>query len=106
MNSQGNINIEITCKNCGKTFTIRDLIVNIKDCYVNLNVFRTITSCCESYEELALENGLALRGYVYAAGQPHFAAMEKYDADDLSVDYSENDVQVEFENKIIKIRRK
>lgn len=88
MESTGNIDKPMKCNRCGGAFTVRQLIIAIEKCYPLLEVVSAKTPCCQSVEELWLRNGLASRGYVYAAGQAHFADMEQYDAPDMTVVYA------------------
>ena len=39
--------------------------------------------CCYTREELRIETGKVWRGYVYAAGAPHFCGMEEYEVPNL-----------------------
>ncbi len=64
---------------------MRELIGAIEKFYVGLDVAISKTQCCQSIEELWMQNGVCYRGYTYAAGQLHFAKMEQYEAIDLSV---------------------
>ena len=103
MESTGNIDDWVECSRCGGRFTVRQLIVSATGCYRDLRVVRSATSCCQSAEELWLRNGLASRGYVYAAGQAHFADMEQYDTPGLVVRYDQEQVHIklgDFENTI------
>ena len=103
MESTGNIDKPIECKLCGGEFTVRQLILAVNECYGNLNVVRSPAPCCQATEELWLRNGLASRGYIYAAGQAHFADMEQYDAPGLVAEYDVNRVLIclgDFEKSI------
>ena len=96
MEPTGNIDDWVECSRCGGRFTVRQLIVSATGCYRDLRVVRSATSCCQSAEELWLGNGLASRGYIYAAGQAHFADMEHYDAPGLVVLYDPEIVRIEL----------
>ncbi len=103
MESIGNIDRQIECRRCGGRFTVRQLILAVEKCYKNLQVSVSPLPCCGDNEELWLRDGLASRGYIYAAGQAHFADMEQYDAPNLKVAYTSGDVTVrlgEFKKRL------
>lgn len=94
MESTGDIDQTIACGQCGGDFTVRQLIVAADGCWQSLEVVRSKTPCCQATEELWLRDGLASRGYVYAAGQAHFADMEQYAAPGMVVVYSPDQVSI------------
>jgi hypothetical protein len=106
MKSTGNIDKVIACNQCGGRFTVRQLIMAADKCYRWLDVVRSKTLCCQSVEELWLKDGLASRGYVYAAGQAHFADMEPYQAPDLAVAYTSEQVSISLDGYSKTINRK
>ncbi|NDJ77526.1 MAG: hypothetical protein GYB65_14835 [Chloroflexi bacterium] len=83
------IDTERACNTCGKTFTIRSIIAATAWYWPALDVAVSATPCCQFREELRLNTGQVLRGYVYAAGTAHFADMETYAAPDLIVNHKD-----------------
>ncbi len=73
------------CKICNGNFSIKS-ILDLAECYwAELDVLICKSPCCDSNEELMLSDGQIERGYVYAAGAPHFAGMEQYNVVGLTV---------------------
>ena len=106
MKTDGDIDTAILCNQCGGSFTVRELILAATSCYRNLQVVVSTTSCCQSREELWPRNGIVSRGYIYAAGQAHFADMENYQAPGLSVTYTPEHVTIRLGNVEKLIERK
>lgn len=75
----------LECKLCGGTFTIAQLLKRPEGYKQKLDVLLCSSPCCNSHEELQISDGLVKRGYVYAAGSAHFAAMENYEVTHLVV---------------------
>lgn len=73
------------CKLCDGEYTIKDILNNAKRYWPELDILICSTPCCKSSEDLQIKDGLIERGYVYAAGSVHFAAMESYIATGLKV---------------------
>lgn len=67
-----------TCRLCGGTFTIRALIEASSKHWGALNVTVSQSPCCQSREELCILTNKVERGYVYAAGAPHFCPRFRY----------------------------
>ena len=80
------------CKLCGGTFTVRDLLRLADHYWPELDVVCCKAPCCDHTEELRIENGTIERGYVYAAGAPHFAGMEEYDVPTLELEKKKRDL--------------
>ena len=106
MEYHGDLDTTIPCKLCGGEYTVRQLIAAADKCYRTLQVISARTPCCQSVEELWLRNGIASRGYVYAAGQAHFADMENYHAPDMVVTYSPEQVSLRLGDQERIIERK
>ena len=77
----------IRCDACGQNYTVRQLLVAAYRCLPDLRITQCQTPCCGKPEELFLCDDQISRGYLYAAGAPHFAAMEEYAAPGLAVNY-------------------
>jgi hypothetical protein len=73
------------CRLCGGAFTVRALLERAAWFWPTVDVVVSATPCCGASEELRLADGRVERGYVYAAGGPHFCGMETYDAPALKV---------------------
>jgi hypothetical protein len=104
MNYTGNKDSLISCPNCNENFTIEDEIYNCYEKYENFKVVRTKTPCCQKPDELYLRNNIASRGYIYAAGQAHFAEMEKYKIDGLVVIYNDEQTIIKLNDTEIIIK--
>jgi len=66
------------CKLCGGAFTIRGILDHISYYTPAVDVVVAEGPCCHHTEELRIEEGKVVRGYVYAAGTSHFCGMEDY----------------------------
>jgi hypothetical protein len=106
MEYHGDLDTIIPCKQCGGEYTVRQLIDAAVACYRTLQVISARTPCCQSVEELWPRSGIVSRGYVYAAGQAHFADMENYRAPDLVVAYSQDQVSLRLDDQERIIERK
>ena len=67
-----------TCPLCGGSFTVRALLDRVASFWPEVGVVVSGVPCCGRPEELRISDGLVERGYVYAAGSPHFCGMEEY----------------------------
>ena len=94
MKMHGNIDTKINCALCGGEYTVRDAVLLANEAYRELDVVSAKTPCCSRREELWLRDAIVSRGYVYAAGQAHFADMENYEAPGLVVEYSDDEVSL------------
>ncbi|MBN1269339.1 MAG: hypothetical protein JXB04_07120 [Kiritimatiellae bacterium] len=74
-----------TCRLCGGRFTVRALLDRITHFWPEVDVVVSDSPCCHTAEELRIEDRKVERGYVYAAGAPHFCGMEVYDAPTLEL---------------------
>jgi hypothetical protein len=72
-----------TCRLCGGSFTVRGLVEAVTHVWSAVDVAVSKAPCCGVPEELRLTNGRVERGYVYAAGAPHFCGMEVYEVPGL-----------------------
>jgi hypothetical protein len=72
-----------TCRLCGGTFTVRALVEGLTHFWREVDVAVAEAPCCRATEELRIVNGRVERGYVYAAGAPHFCGMEVYEVPGL-----------------------
>ena len=101
MNEKG---IMPTCKSCKKEYDPIDLIRNSQVYDKSTKTIKTHTPCCSSGETIRIYYKMLERGYIYAAGGPHFSTMEEYDVDNLSYEETSDGLVVEFneEKKTIK----
>jgi len=76
----------IRCTRCKGTFTVRALVKAASQHWAALNVTITSTPCCQAREELEIVPGKVTRGYIYAAGAPHFCGMEEHEAPGLALE--------------------
>lgn len=74
-----------TCKLCGGTFTLRAVLEAAEKYWPALDVTFAARPCCGARDELQLRPNIVWHGYLYAAGQPHFAGMEEYAVPGLTV---------------------
>jgi hypothetical protein len=74
------------CQLCDGTFTIRALLEAASHHWAALNVTVSESPCCQAREELEIQANKVIRGYLYAAGVPHFCGMEEYDAPGLAIE--------------------
>ncbi len=79
------IHQEQNCRLCGGKFTVKDILELADYYWPSIDVLVCRSPCCEKTEELQLEEGQIERGYVYAAGAPHFAGMQLYKVPGLNV---------------------
>ncbi|WP_309708001.1 hypothetical protein [Armatimonas sp.] len=86
-----------TCRLCDGTFTIRALLEAASQHWSALNVMISTSPCCKKQEELEIQTNKVIRGYVYAAGAPHFCGMEEYDAPGLALERREGRVWLLWE---------
>ncbi len=89
---------EQVCKLCGGKFTVLGILENAQSYWPELDILRCLAPCCSSGEELRIKTGQIERGYVYAAGAPHFASMEKYLVPNMVVSESTNGVAIKLNN--------
>ena len=73
----------IVCHFCKQTYSPMDLIRKAESYRPETDVIRTVSPCCGHKEEIRLFRGKLERGYIYAAGAPHFSAEETYDVPGL-----------------------
>ncbi|HSJ52604.1 MAG TPA: hypothetical protein VLC52_02565 [Anaerolineae bacterium] len=83
------------CLRCGGSFTVRALVERIAWFWPEVDVAVSALPCCQAVEELRLEDRKVWRGYVYAAGAPHFSPMEACEAPALVL--KRNDSVLVFE---------
>jgi hypothetical protein len=79
------IHQEQICRLCGGKFTVGGILELADFYWPRIDVLVCKSPCCEKTEELQLADGQIERGYVYAAGAPHFAGMELYKVPGLRV---------------------
>lgn len=70
-----------SCKSLNRVATLLDGAAWWRD----VNVLKAQCASCDYKIEMRVESGLAIVGYVYAAGQPHFAGMLDYSIGGLLV---------------------
>lgn len=88
-----------TCRLCGGTFTVRALLHSATEYWPELNVVFAESPCCQTREELQIETNKVWRGYSYAAGVPHYCAMEEYAVPGLSLNRHGSTVTYVFEGQ-------
>ena len=79
------IHQEQNCRLCGEKYTVQGILELADYYWPRIDVLVSKSPCCAKIEELQLEEGQIERGYVYAAGAPHFAGMELYKVPGLHV---------------------
>ncbi|MEM6326665.1 MAG: hypothetical protein AAF791_06050 [Bacteroidota bacterium] len=77
--------VVLACPACGGTYTVREVLRQPHAYWAALDVLQCTTPCCGRTEEVQLRDGEIIRGYVYAAGAPHFAGMECHGIPELRV---------------------
>ncbi|QDV16758.1 hypothetical protein Pan153_13900 [Gimesia panareensis] len=91
------------CKRCGRPWTLLGILENAQSYWPELDVIRCLAPCCGIPETLQLENGLIHRGYIYAAGAPHFAEMEHYEVPGLTVVKSSDSLTYSLHQKEVTV---
>ena len=89
------------CCMCGGTFTVRALIEAADRYWPSLNVVYSRSPCCQSQQELSVHTNKIIRGYTYAAGEPHFCGMEEYDAPGIDLNSQSGNYFLRWENRTI-----
>ena len=92
----------LTCKHCGATFTLDELLANISDYWIQVNAVICETPCCHKREEIRLRSGKLLRGYIYAAGAPRFRTTEQHEVP-ISVRRTRGQLRVEIGDRQLTI---
>ena len=100
-----NIQSNIQCNECSKEFSSEDLIRRISDYWKGVDAFISSTPCCNNKEEIQISESTISRGYVYAAGSPHFCRMEDYCFSDIEVHENDDFFIFEFSDKTLKISK-
>ena len=90
-----------SCPLCGGTFTVLALIEAAFRYWPALNVVYSRSPCCQVQEELEIHTDKVIRGYIYAAGAPHFCGMDEYDAPGLKLDRHGEDYGLWWDNRKI-----
>lgn len=85
MTIKAGIDAQQACNLCGGRFTIRAIIERISSFWPEVDVVVSETPCCHALEELRIENKRVWRGYIYAAGAPHFCGVEEYEVPTLEL---------------------
>ncbi|MEM1056875.1 MAG: hypothetical protein AAGI52_15230 [Bacteroidota bacterium] len=76
---------DLKCHFCGSRFALSHLLARPRRYWRALDLVQCELPCCGEMEDLRISDGVVERGYVYAAGAPHFAPMETIAAPDLRV---------------------
>ena len=96
---------KITCPGCQSVYDITDVLRNAKYYWENVNIVVAENPCCQKREEVRIQTGKAIRGYVYAAGSPHFCGMVDYKVKGLTLNtkspysFTLNEQNYEIETK-------
>ena len=93
------------CKHCGQPWTLLGILENVESYWPEMDVIRCLAPCCGVPETLQLENGLIRRGYVYAAGEPHFSDMEHYEVPGLTVVKSSESLKYSLHQKEVTVTK-
>ena len=100
------INKEQKCRICDGSFTLKGILDRAEHYWPELDLLICKSPCCNKPEEIQIKDGQIVRGYVYAAGSPHFADMEHYTAPGLTVSKSMDSITYELHGAKITIRAK
>ena len=93
----------IECFSCRKN-TRLDLFLDTCHCYwPELNVLKCACPYCGETSEIQIEDGTIWFGYIYAAGGPHFSAIDPLYINGLSVQHAVGSIHITFEGKEWKI---
>ncbi|MBL8046452.1 MAG: hypothetical protein JNL09_07925 [Anaerolineales bacterium] len=95
-----------TCVLCGGTFTVRAVLEAAEKYWPWLDVVFATRPCCGGREELQLRPNVVWCGYLYAAGAPHYAAMEEYAAPGLTLSASANGITFMLDGREVQIPEK
>ena len=87
------------CPLCGGTFTVRALIEAAFRYWPALNVVYSRSPCCQAQEELEVHTNRVVRGYIYAAGTPHFCGMDEYEVPGLALEQRGKDYWLCWESR-------
>ena len=87
------------CPLCGGTFTIRALLEAVFRYWPALNVVYSRSPCCQAQEELEVHVNKVVRGYIYAAGAPHFCGMDEYEVPGLALEQRGKDYWLCWESR-------
>jgi hypothetical protein len=88
---------------CGGTFTVRAVLESAEKYWPMLDVVFATRPCCGAREELQLRPNGVWCGYLYAAGAPHYAAMEEYAAPGLELFSSPNGLRFTLDGRKFEI---
>lgn len=80
---------QIRCGRCGADVAAAELLAGVEWYWSALGVFSGRSPCCGGVEEVRLRDGELTRGYVYAAGAPHFCPVEAYPVAGLRVEHGD-----------------
>ncbi|TLM73381.1 hypothetical protein ACONUD_07390 [Microbulbifer harenosus] len=100
------INQQQKCNLCGDNFTVQGILDLAEHYWPELDVLVCRSPCCQKPQELQLKAGVIERGYVYAAGAPHFAGMEVYIAPNLHVSRSGRAISFHLGGSVVTINAK
>ena len=79
----------IECHSCGSRIAPMVLVERAESYWARLGLFVSSLPCCGTREEFQLRGDDLVRGYVYAAGQPHFCAVETYRVEGVRVEHGD-----------------
>lgn len=75
----------LACRRCAHLPTPAEFLDGLQHWWPSVPVIKHVCAHCGEREEVQLEPGVVLIGYVYAAGTAHFCAMERCDIPGLQV---------------------
>jgi hypothetical protein len=93
----------IKCFDCSRSFELTELLSSAHDYWPQMRIVKVKTPCCGATEEIRVSNGLVERGYVYAAGAPHFSSEQPVEFEALQVVPGEDFVELVFPNNQIRV---
>ena len=86
----------ITCPDCKKKIPVEQFLDGCQTYLAEVRVLRCKCPGCHGVTEVQPEPGALWLGYVYAAGQPHFSAMEKIPVDGLRVSADSRSMEIKL----------
>jgi hypothetical protein len=74
----------IECPNCKRGIEVEELLANVHRFKLTIRSAQFLCPRCRESVDIRVETGRITFGYVYSAGDLHFAAMEELAIDGLS----------------------
>jgi hypothetical protein len=94
----------ILCQVCREKFDAIDLLRNAVEYSPTTQTIRSFTPCCHSEETIRIHYKKLERGYIYAAGGPHFSPEEEYAIGDLDYEEADHVLKFAFNNEAKEIK--